>query len=151
MKVDKIGVHRTHCCKIHGCKYGDPECPVENGAIKQEYPCEDCSPIDEILLKSIKEQVLYLCKFIVHSESRMPYTYHHDYLREYGAGIGGLSRGQIASMHDFSDDELYSIAFLQLLEHYSGAGIILSISSENLCVCKNVINVGKKIFEEKYS
>lgn len=150
MKVDKIGVHRTHCCKIHGCKYGDPECPVENGAIKQEYLCEDCSEIDEILLKSIKEQVLYLCKFIVHSESRMPYTYHHDYLINHG-DMSYFSRSQIAELDDFSDDELYSIAFLQLLEHRSGADIILSINSENLCICKNVVEVGKKIFEEKYN
>lgn len=22
------GVHLTHCCPIHGCKYGAPDCPV---------------------------------------------------------------------------------------------------------------------------
>jgi hypothetical protein len=36
------GVHRTHCCNIHGCKYGDPSCPVESGEIIQTYPCEQC-------------------------------------------------------------------------------------------------------------
>jgi len=36
------GVHRTHCCWLHGCKYGDKDCPVVTGEIKQEYPCEDC-------------------------------------------------------------------------------------------------------------
>lgn len=41
-KVDKIGVHKTHCCIIHGCKYGDPNCPVVNGSVKQEYICEYC-------------------------------------------------------------------------------------------------------------
>jgi hypothetical protein len=38
-----IGVHATHCCKWHGCKYGDPDCPVANGEVEQEYPCEDCN------------------------------------------------------------------------------------------------------------
>ena len=37
-----IGVHISHCCKWHGCKYGDPDCPVVNGEIEQEYLCEDC-------------------------------------------------------------------------------------------------------------
>lgn len=40
--VDKIGVHRTHCCKRHGCKYGDANCPIENGTVVQDYPCESC-------------------------------------------------------------------------------------------------------------
>jgi len=41
---DPIGVHVTHCCSRHGCKYGylDRDCPVELGTHKQEYPCEMC-------------------------------------------------------------------------------------------------------------
>ena len=37
-----IGVHISHCCKWHGCKYGDPDCPVYNGEVEQLYLCEDC-------------------------------------------------------------------------------------------------------------
>jgi hypothetical protein len=37
-----IGVHASHCCKWHGCKYGDPDCPVYNGEVEQLYLCEDC-------------------------------------------------------------------------------------------------------------
>ena len=37
-----IGVHVTHCCKWHGCKYGDEDCPVVLGKIKQLYLCEYC-------------------------------------------------------------------------------------------------------------
>lgn len=36
------GVHQTHCCIIHGCKYGDEDCPVELGLLTQESPCEHC-------------------------------------------------------------------------------------------------------------
>ena len=35
-------VHASHCCKWHGCKYGDDDCPVVTGLIKQEYLCEWC-------------------------------------------------------------------------------------------------------------
>ena len=37
-----IGVHISHCCKWHGCKYVDPHCHVVNGEVEQECLCEDC-------------------------------------------------------------------------------------------------------------
>ena len=33
----------SHCCKLHGCKYGLKGCPVSNGSVVQEYPCELCT------------------------------------------------------------------------------------------------------------
>lgn len=36
------GVHTSHCCAAHGCKYGDKDCPVEMRLLVQEYACEDC-------------------------------------------------------------------------------------------------------------
>jgi hypothetical protein len=38
-----MGVHESHCCIEHGCKYGDDDCPVSNGVTKQSYTCESCS------------------------------------------------------------------------------------------------------------
>lgn len=38
-------VHLAHCCAIHGCKYGDPKCPVVNGQMLQKYLCEECSNV----------------------------------------------------------------------------------------------------------
>ena len=42
MDKSRYGVHRTHCCILHGCKYGDEDCPVRSGEIKQDYTCESC-------------------------------------------------------------------------------------------------------------
>jgi len=39
-------VHTEHCCIIHGCKYGDNNCPVELGNIKQTFLCEECDPTE---------------------------------------------------------------------------------------------------------
>lgn len=39
---EQWGVHRTHCCIVHGCKYMDDDCPVVLGIIKQDYECEFC-------------------------------------------------------------------------------------------------------------
>jgi len=48
MEESKYGVHRTHCCKKHGCKYGDEDCPVELGIIEQEYKeCQVGHDLDE--------------------------------------------------------------------------------------------------------
>jgi len=38
---NSYGCHATHCCSIHGCKYGDRDCPAANGEIKG-VSCEDC-------------------------------------------------------------------------------------------------------------
>lgn len=32
-------VHTSHCCVNHGCKYGDKDCDVVKGRLKQEYNC----------------------------------------------------------------------------------------------------------------
>jgi hypothetical protein len=40
------GTHVSHCCKTHGCKYGDPTCPVVGGLAGQRYPCEQCADTD---------------------------------------------------------------------------------------------------------
>lgn len=40
--MNNHNVHATHCCKWHGCKYGDPDCPVVAGKVKQKYLCEEC-------------------------------------------------------------------------------------------------------------
>ena len=47
MDKNQYGVHRTHCCIKHGCKYNDKDCPVVSGEIKQDYLCQDCR-IDNI-------------------------------------------------------------------------------------------------------
>ena len=39
---EKWGVHETHCCSKHGCKYGHKDCPVAINLTIQEYPCEIC-------------------------------------------------------------------------------------------------------------
>jgi hypothetical protein len=40
-------VHTEHCCKIHGCKYGDSDCSVAMGTKKQSHPCESCDFVGE--------------------------------------------------------------------------------------------------------
>lgn len=43
--IDRDGVHNTHCCRIHGCKYRDEDCPVESGRLPG-IRCEYCAADD---------------------------------------------------------------------------------------------------------
>lgn len=37
-------IHTEHCCKYHGCKFGNVKgfCTVMNGTNDQSYSCEEC-------------------------------------------------------------------------------------------------------------
>ncbi len=41
-KRRNLSVHKTHCCKIHGCKYNEDDCPVVLKKVEQSHPCEEC-------------------------------------------------------------------------------------------------------------
>jgi len=68
-------------------------------------------------MKSIKE-LKEICKIIPHSESRMPYTYHHDAIRVFTRDKTGVlhSRSDIAGISsNTSQEELYTIALFHVL------------------------------------
>jgi len=92
MDKNQYGVHRTHCCIKHGCKYNDKDCPVISGEIKQDYLCESCGydgfkSIEELLndIKITKNDILLILNDIV--ENDVPYWVLDDnYLNK---GISG--------------------------------------------------------------
>lgn len=52
---DNCRVHIDHCCARHGCKYGDKDCPVENGYVNQRYDCECCGSAKEDAINELEE------------------------------------------------------------------------------------------------
>ncbi len=70
-----------------------------------------------------------------HSKSRVPYTYHHDYLRQHSKKYEYMSRSEVASSHTSNDIELYAVALTQLLSEL-GSDVIYHINSEDLTICK---------------
>lgn len=42
-----VGVHNTHCCKRHGCKYANEDCPVYHGLLPGVEQCEQGSDMEE--------------------------------------------------------------------------------------------------------
>lgn len=62
-RAREIGVHVSHCCAMHGCKYGDDEdCVVENKSHKQDYPCESCVDVEDAegQIARLKEEILFV-------------------------------------------------------------------------------------------
>lgn len=51
------GVHNIHCCRDHGCKYGNLECPVEYGDAPG-IQCEECEYIADRLSDLSDKQLL---------------------------------------------------------------------------------------------
>ena len=76
MDKNRYGVHETHCCADHGCKYGDKDCPVALGEIKQAYECEYCGDEKEQFKWHAKEVLSspgrfarYLAKYVEHTDN----------------------------------------------------------------------------------
>jgi hypothetical protein len=42
MENTEIRVHQSHCCALHGCKYGDKDCPVIIRLVIQTSTCDSC-------------------------------------------------------------------------------------------------------------
>lgn len=74
------GVHQGHCCKGHGCKYGDFDCPVVSGVANQFYPCEQCSYFSEL-----ESEYNELQKSESHNDSHNEYRddYYNEIINDY--------------------------------------------------------------------
>lgn len=66
MEKNNYAVHISHCCKWHGCKYGDINCPVDSGEVKQKYLCEECEyELDhEDYYKQVVKNIKEIKKFL---------------------------------------------------------------------------------------
>lgn len=81
-------------------------------------------------MKSSKEQIKAVISKLPHIESRVPYTYHHDWMRTNIEKFLGCSRSDIASMeHD--DYELYALALCQIIHAAYPCDIALTAFSDN--------------------
>lgn len=62
MEREFLSVHDSHCCKVHGCKYGDRDCPVVLGKEEGIF-CEECIETMERLEKQffipLKDRPMY--------------------------------------------------------------------------------------------
>ena len=55
-----MSVHGSHCCSLHGCKYGDPDCPVVLGS-ESGIICEECDA-DRFERQEMVSKALYFLR-----------------------------------------------------------------------------------------
>ncbi len=91
-------------------------------------------------LKQLTSCFLEVIDKLPHSQSRVPYTYHHDYLRQHSIFHSQMSRSEVASSHTADDSELYAVALVQLLNEV-GADAIRHINSHDVLICKKAIEI----------
>lgn len=48
MNYEDEEVYTSHCCALHGCKYGHPMCIVTLKLVKQLQPCNDCPTENDV-------------------------------------------------------------------------------------------------------
>lgn len=80
--------------------------------------------LDGVNIKATCEEIL---SKIQHNENRLPYTYHHDYLRPKLTKLGTplLSRGDVAFLtRESSDSERYACALLMVIEYTSAVELL---------------------------
>jgi hypothetical protein len=62
-------VHTRHCCVLHGCKYGEEDCTVTTGLLRQEHLCEECR-VDGIQtleqMREVNSGVQPICPYCGH-------------------------------------------------------------------------------------
>ena len=79
-----------------------------------------------------------------HSECRVPYTYHHDYLRMYTSKFKGCSRSEVASNNIENTDELYAVALTLLLDELKFADTMY-LTKDDIDICKKAIAITENV------
>lgn len=91
--------------------------------------------MNTITIKQIKSVI----KKFPHSVGRVPFTYHHDYLRENCLALAGWSRADIAnSTVKFDAKELYALALCLIVDNadFYDAIMIQFTDEDRQVICK---------------
>lgn len=75
-----------------------------------------------------------------HSKTRVPYTYHHDYLRMNTEQFKFSSRSEIASEHKENDLELYAVSLIKILDEL-GSTALKHINLKDVELCKKALEI----------
>lgn len=77
-----------------------------------------------------------------HSEERVPYTYHHDYMRQNTRCFAGGSRGDVAMVTQNEPSHvLYAVALVQILKAEATLEDLLDLSLEEQLYCKEAMRI----------
>lgn len=95
---------------------------------------------------AIPVDIADVIKKLPHSESRVPYTYHHDYLRQNCQSFAGKSRSEVAQLHSSDMLELYATALVAVLGE-SDWQDIFNLSLQDIKVCNRAKDITDKMMK----
>lgn len=82
-----------------------------------------------------------------HSKTRVPYTYHHDYLRRNTELYKNSSRSDVAYSHKDSDTELYAVALIELLDGF-GSRAMFYLNPGDVELCKKALEITENVISK---
>lgn len=85
------------------------------------------------------EKIKSVIKKIPHSECRVPYTYHHDFLRYYV--YPDYSRGDVAGLKNWTEEELWATSLVGLIWGQSFFEIVRQLTFEDIKICEDAKKV----------
>lgn len=110
-EADTVGMHASHCCKVHGCQYGYETCPVVTGEVEQTSTCEDCEADkrEHEYHSRLNEETLWDT-----SDSDEMIAKYEEPLRSYEAELG--SPGTFSSLKGLIDSHRFVRSELNRLQ-----------------------------------
>lgn len=94
--------------------------------------------MSELTIDKIKSVI----EKLPHAKTRIPYTYHHDYLRLHCNKFLNASREYVANNHVDTETELFAICLVQILD-YTNARCAFELNSDDIKICKKCIEITK--------
>ena len=79
-----------------------------------------------------------------HSKGRVPFTYHHDWLRSHSKHHNNMSRSEVASSHLENDIELYAVCLVQILDELA-VSAFRHIGNNDVSICKKAIEISENV------
>lgn len=96
------------------------------------YLTKRLSLINSKMEQTLSERIKHIIAYLPISQGRVPYTYHHDYIKTNLDKFAGMSRSEVAqATQDHSEDELYAFALLGALSSINGVDLVYSFASAN--------------------
>lgn len=109
---------------------------MKNGEQKQLNRTDESNELYTLLATVIAK--------LPHLKGRVPYTYHHDYLRINVEKFNGSSRSEVAANHEENIDELYAVALVKLLDELNFRDTMV-LNNDDIVLYKKAVEITDNI------
>jgi len=91
-------------------------------------------------MRTVQEYKNVISK-LPHSDSRVPYTYHHYFIRMNSEMHNAKSRSDVAHLKVFTDEELYATALVEIITECGGLAVVDALNQQDLYIARDAVKV----------